>query len=216
MKDLVSAVMDSIHMAGLVEIEVSAKHVHLTKEGVEVLFGKGAVLEPARPLSQPGQFLSQQRVTLVGPKKRMERVAVLGPCRAATQVELSKSDCVALGVDAPLRESGDVAGSGAITIEGPCGSLDIREGVIIAHNHIHVTQRDSLLLDLKDKDRVAVEVLSDRPVIFEDVIIRVSPKFSCKMHIDFDEANAAFVHGFTMGRIIRKISKEGIGRSRSW
>ncbi len=94
MKDLVSAVMDSIHMAGLVEIEVSAKHVHLTKEDVEVLFGKGAVLEPARPLSQPGQFLSQQRVTLVGPKKRMERVAVLGPCRAATQVELSKSDCV--------------------------------------------------------------------------------------------------------------------------
>ena len=144
MKDLVSAVMDSIHMAGLVEIEVSAKHVHLTKEDVEVLFGKGAVLEPARPLSQPGQFLSQQRVTLVGPKKRMERVAVLGPCRAATQVELSKSDCVALGVDAPLRESGDVAGSGAITIEGPCGSLDIREGVIIAHNHIHVTQRDSM------------------------------------------------------------------------
>lgn len=141
---------------------------------------------------------------------------MLGPCRAATQVELSKSDCVALGVDAPLRESGDVAGSGAITIEGPCGSLDIKEGVIIAHNHIHVTQRDSLLLDLKDKDRVAVEVLSDRPVIFEDVIIRVSPKFSCKMHIDFDEANAAFVHGFTMGRIIRKISKEGIGRSRSW
>jgi len=212
MEQLVNAVMNAIHMAGFVEIEVSAKHVHLTQEDVEVLFGKGAVLEPTRPLSQPGQFLSNQRVTLIGPKKKMERVAVLGPVRKATQVELSKSDCVALGVDAPVRESGDIAGSGAITIEGPCGKLDIKEGVIIAHNHIHVTEPDSKLLKLYDKDRVAVEVFSDRPVIFEDVIIRVSKQFSCKMHIDFDEANAAAVHGFTLGRIIRKIDAKGVGR----
>ena len=112
MRDLTAAVVDAVHMAGFVEIEVSAKHVHLTQEDVEVLFGKGAKLEPKRPLSQPGQFLSEQRVTLIGPKKSMERVAVLGPVRSATQVELSKSDCVALGVTAPVRESGDIAGSG--------------------------------------------------------------------------------------------------------
>lgn len=214
MRDLVSAVVDAIHMAGFVEIEVSAKHVHLTKEDVEVLFGAGAQLEPARPLSQPGQYLSTQRVKLVGPKGTMERVAVLGPARSATQVELSKSDCVALGVKAPKRESGDLAGSGSITIVGPCGTLEVKEGVIIAHNHIHVTQADSIKLNLKDKERVAVEVYSDRPVIFDDVIIRVSKDFSCRMHIDFDEANAADVRGFTLGRIIRRIETEGIGRSK--
>ena len=129
MRDLTAAVVDAIHMAGFVEIEVSAKHVHLTQEDVEVLFGKGAKLEPKRPLSQPGQFLSNQRVTLIGPKRSMERVAVLGPVRSATQVELSKSDCVALGVDAPIRESGDIAGSGSITIQGPCGSLEVKEEI---------------------------------------------------------------------------------------
>ena len=120
-----------------------------------------------------------------------------------TQVELSKSDCMELGVKAPVRESGDVAGSGAITIEGPCGTLELKEGVIIAHNHIHVTAPDSKLLDLKDKQRVSVAVMSERPVIFQDVIIRVSTEFSCKMHIDVDEANAALVSGFTLGKIIR-------------
>lgn len=212
MKDLVTAVVDVIHMAGFVEIEVSAKHVHLTEQDVETLFGRGAILEPARPLSQPGQFLSGQRVRLAGLKGTMERVAVLGPVRSATQVELSKSDCVALGVKAPKRESGDLAGSGSITIQGPCGTLEVKEGVIIAHNHIHVTEADSRRLNLKDKERVSVEVYSDRPVIFNDVIIRVSRNFSCRMHIDFDEANAAGVQGFTLGRILRRVETKGIGR----
>lgn len=202
-EQLSAAIMDSVHRAGLVEVEVSARHVHLTQADAEVLFGTGAQLKPVRPLSQPGQFLAEQRVTLVGPRGKKERVAVLGPVRKASQVELSKSDCVDLGVDAPLRESGDVAGSGSITIEGPKGTLELKEGVIIAHNHIHVTAPDSLLLDLKDKQRVSVELLTERPVVFEDVIIRVSTQFSCKMHIDFDEANAAMVRGFTLGRIIR-------------
>ena len=203
MEDIVSAVMNAIHNAGLVEIEVSARHVHLTQADVEVLFGPGSELIPKRPLSQPGQFLSEQRVTIVGPKGRKERTAVLGPVRKATQVELSQSDCVELGVKAPVRESGDVAGSGAITIIGPCGTLDIKEGVIVAHNHIHVPTSDAVKLGLKDKQRVSVEVLSERPVIFKDVIIRVSDNFRYKMHIDFDEANAALVHGFTLGQIIR-------------
>ena len=203
MEEIVSAVMNAIHNAGMVEIEVSARHVHLTPDDVEVLFGPGAELKPARPLSQPGQFLSEQRVTLVGPKGRKERTAVLGPVRKATQVELSKSDCVELGVKAPVRESGDVKGSGAITIVGPCGTLEIQEGVIIARNHIHVSTADSLKLGLKDKQKVSVEVLSERPVIFKDVVVRVSDQFRCKMHIDFDEANAAMVSGFTLGQIIR-------------
>lgn len=217
MKELVSAVMDAIHLAGFVEIEVSAKHVHLRQEDAETLFGKGETLKPVRPLSQPGQFLSEQRVKLIGPKGCMERVAVLGPCRSVTQIELSRSDCVALGVKAPVRMSGDIAGSGGgLIIEGPCGSLEIREGIIVAHNHIHVTSRDSEFLKLRDKERVAVEVFSDRPLIFTDVMIRVSSEFSCKMHVDFDEANAAGIKGFTLGRIIRKIDVEGIGRSLNW
>lgn len=202
MEEIVSAVMNAIHNAGMVEVEVSARHVHLTQEHVEVLFGPGSELIPARPLSQPGQYLSEQRVTLVGPKGKKERTAVLGPVRKATQVELSKSDCVELGVKAPVRESGDVKGSGAITIVGPCGTLEIKEGVIIAHNHIHVSAADSLKFGLKDKQKVSVEVLSERPVIFKDVIVRVSDQFRCKMHIDFDEANAAMVSGFTLGQII--------------
>lgn len=203
MEQIVSAVMNAIHNAGMVEIEVSARHVHLTQEHVEVLFGPGAELIPVRPLSQPGQYLSEQRVTLVGPKGKKERTAVLGPVRKATQVELSKSDCVELGVKAPVRESGDVKGSGGITIVGPCGTLEIQEGVIIAHNHIHVSTADARKFALTDKQRVSVEVLSDRPVVFKDVIIRVSDQFRCKMHIDFDEANAAMVSGFTLGQIIR-------------
>lgn len=201
--DVVNKVMDSIHRQGLVEIEVSAKHVHLTEEHFKILFGDDAVLKPSRPLSQPGQFLSEQRVTLVGPKKSMEKVGILGPFRKQSQVELSKSDCVALGIDAPLRESGDLKGSAGIIIKGPVGSIELKEGVIIAHNHIHVTASDSDLLNLHNGDRVKVQVISERPITFDDVIIRVSKDFSCKMHIDFDEANAAFVKGFTLGKIIR-------------
>lgn len=202
-EELAQAVMTSVHRAGLVEVEASARHVHLSQEHAELLFGPGAALTPSRPLSQPGQFLSQQRVTLIGPKGRKEHIAVLGPARTATQVELSRSDCMELGVRAPLRESGDVAGSGAIVIEGPCGTLKLKEGVIIAHNHIHVTAPDSVLLNLRDKQRVSVALLTERPVVFRDVIIRVSTQFSCKMHIDFDEANAAMVNGFALGKIIR-------------
>ena len=202
-EQLSAAVMNSVHRAGLVEVEVSARHVHLTKADAEVLFGIGAELEPVRPLSQPGQFLAKQRVPLVGPKGRKERTAVLGPARKATQVELSKSDCVELGVEAPLRESGDVAGSGSIILEGPCGALELKEGVIIARNHIHVTAPDSVMLDLRDKQVVSVALLTERPIVFRDVLIRVSTEYSCKMHIDFDEANAAMVKGFTLGKIIR-------------
>lgn len=202
MEQLIEQVMDTMTKAGLVQVEVSARHVHLTDQDVEVLFGKGAVLHEKRPLSQKGQYLSEERVTLIGPKGKKERVAVLGPVRSATQVELSVGDCVSLGVKAPLRESGDVEGSGPITIEGPAGSISITQGTIVAHNHIHVPTDVARMLDLKDKEHVSVKILSERPVTFEDVIIRVSDAFTFRMHIDFDEANAASVSGFTLGKII--------------
>lgn len=204
MEQLIEKVLSTITQAGLVEVEVSARHVHLTEADLERLFGKGAVLHEKRPLSQKGQFLCEERVNLIGPKGRKERVAVLGPVRKDTQVELSVSDCVALGVKAPLRESGDVSGSGSITIEGPEGTITISEGVIVAHNHIHVPTQVARTLQLSDKEHVSVKILSERPVTFDDVIIRVSDAFNFRMHIDFDEANAAAVRGFTLGRIIRR------------
>lgn len=203
MEEIVQSVLEAMTRAGLVEVEVSARHVHLSQAHLEALFGPSATLTPKRPLSQPGQFLSEERVSIIGAKGRKDRVAVLGPVRPDTQVELSKSDCVDLGVKAPVRESGDVAGSGTITIEGPCGQITVEQGAIIAHNHVHLTPEAARAMGVEDKQHVSVEVLSERPVTFRDVIIRVSSKFSCRMHIDFDEANAALVSGFTLGRIIK-------------
>ena len=203
MEDIVAAVLQAVPKAGLVVVEVSARHVHLTGADVEVLFGPGASLTPKRSLYQPGQFLAEERVSVVGPMKRKEHVAVLGPVRAKTQVELSRSDCIELGIPAPVRESGDVEGSGAVVIEGPKGSLRLTQGAIIAHNHIHLTPETAAVMRLRDKQHVSVEVFSDRPVVFRDVIIRASRKFRDRMHIDFDEANAAQVGGFTLGRVIR-------------
>ncbi len=202
MESIVNKVWEAILRARLVEVEVSARHAHLSPADLATLFGPDAALIPKRPLSQPGQFLSEQRVTIAGPKGRMERTAILGPVRSATQVELSQSDCVKLGIKAPVRESGSVTGSGVCTIEGPCGSIEIAEGAIIAHNHVHLTPEVAHMMQVHDKQHVRVQVLTERPVTFDDVIIRVSEKFRCKMHIDFDEANAALVSGFTLGRII--------------
>ncbi|MEM1485474.1 phosphate propanoyltransferase [Oscillospiraceae bacterium PP1C4] len=203
MQKMVDAVMDAMIRAGLVEVEVSARHVHLSEQDVITLFGEGSSLTPKRPLSQPGQFLCEERVNLIGSKGRKDGVAVLGPVRRDTQVELSKSDCIALGVTAPLRESGDVKGSGSITLEGTKGSVTIEQGVVIARNHVHVPVEIAQMLDLKDQQRVSVEVMTERPVIFKNVVIRVSDKFRYRMHIDFDEANAAEVSGFTLGKIIK-------------
>lgn len=200
---IVDAVVEAIQKSGYVQVEISARHVHLSQADLEVLFGPGTQLQPKRPLSQPGQFLSEQRVTLTGPKGSKTNVAVLGPVRKDTQVEISKSDAISLGVKAPLRESGDVEGSGSITIEGPHGSITIPQGVIVAHNHIHMTPENAKLLGLFDKQHVSVEISGDRPIVFKDVIIRVSDKFRCRMHIDFDEANATTVGKFTLGKIIK-------------
>ena len=204
MEQLIRKVLDTITNAGLVEVEVSARHVHLTQEDVEKLFGKGQVLHEKRPLSQKGQYLSEERVTLIATEREKGTGGSACPVRKATQVELSVSDCVALGVQAPLRESGDVKDSAPMIIEGPAGSIAISEGTIVAHNHIHVPTEVAERLQLSDKEHVSVKILTERPVTFDDVIIRVSDAFNFKMHIDFDEANAASVKGFTLGKIIRR------------
>lgn len=202
MHRIVQAVSEALLRAGLVQAEISARHAHLSEADIETLFGPGARLVPKRELSQPGQFLSEQRVTVVGPKGGKEGVAVLGPARGSSQVELSRSDCIALGIDAPVRLSGDVAGSGPCVLEGPCGSVHLREGCIIARSHVHMTPGTARLLGLEDGQLAGVRVLTRRPVVFPEVIVRISEKFRDRVHLDFDEANAACAEGFTLAQIL--------------
>lgn len=203
MDNVADIILSELQKAGVFVVEVSARHVHLSADDLETLFGKGTKLTPKRELSQPGQYLSEERITVIGPKGKKEKTAILGPVRPETQVELSRTDCAELGIKAPLRESGNVKGSGAVTLVGPAGTLQLDQGAIVAHNHVHLTPEDASTMDVKDGQHVSVEVLTDRPLVFKDVIIRVSEKFRTRMHIDFDEANAAMVDGFTLGRIIK-------------
>ena len=184
-------------------VETSARHVHVTQEHLEVLFGKGATLTHKKDLSQPGQFASEERVTVVGPKKELANVSILGPVRPATQVELSSTDARSIGIDAPVRESGDIAGSGACKIVGPCGEIELNEGVIVAKRHIHLTPADALELGVNDKDVVWVKIGSEgRNAVLGDVVVRVSEKYAKAMHIDTDESNAVAANGKTMGEIV--------------
>ncbi len=179
-------------MANKVLVETSARHVHLTREHVEILFGKGHELTKKKDLSQPGQFACEERVTVKGAKKELAGVSVLGPERPATQVEISLTDARSIGVSAPVRESGDVAGSGACTLVGPCGEVTIEEGVIAAKRHIHLDTATAEKFGLADKQIVQVKIESDgRSNIFGDVVVRVSDKFAPAMHVDTDESNAA-------------------------
>lgn len=172
-------------------LETSARHIHLTSEAVEILFGKGHELTKKKDLSQPGQFACEERVTVVGAKKELAGVSILGPVRPAVQVELSLTDARSIGVSAPVRESGDVAGSGACKIVGPCGEIEISEGVIAAKRHIHLDTKTAEEMGLSDKQVVCVKVDSDgRRAVLGDVVVRVSDKFAPAMHIDTDESNA--------------------------
>ena len=200
---VVEAVVDEIRTAGLVQIEVSARHVHLDKESVEALFGVGHKLTPKRELSQPGQYLEEERVDVIGPKGSFKNVAVLGPERKHVQVEVSFSDAFALGINPPIRQSGDTKGSASVTLVGPNGEITIDEGAIVALRHVHMTPEDAERLGLVDNQIVSVEALTDRKLVFEDTVIRVSPKFRTRMHVDVDEAGAAHIAGFALGKIIK-------------
>ena len=185
-------------------VETSARHVHVTEETLKILFGEGATLTKKKDLSQPGQFACEERVTVVGPKKALERVSILGPVRKADQVELSLTDARSIGVDAPVRESGDVAGSGACKLVGPCGEVELKEGVIAAKRHIHFTPAEAAEAGVADKDIVSVKIESDgRSLVFGDVVVRVNPNFAAAMHIDTDESNAAGCAGTVYGEIIK-------------
>ena len=187
-------------MEKTVLVETSARHVHVTKETLETLFGAGYTLTKKKDLSQPGQFSCEERVQVVGPKGSFPAVSILGPERSADQVELSASDARKIGVAAPVRESGDVAGSGACKLVGPKGEVELSEGVIIAKRHIHMTPADAEKYGMRDKQVVSVKIESaERTLIFGDTVVRVSPNYALAMHIDTDEANAvlapAGVHG---------------------
>lgn len=189
-------------------IETSARHVHLSKEHIDILFGAGHELTFKKALSQPGQFACEERVTVVGEKKEIRNISILGPARSATQVEISLTDARTLGVKAPVRESGDIAGSGACKIIGPCGEVEISEGVIAAKRHIHLTPEAAAEMGVADKQIVCVKVDSDgRKTVFGDVVIRVSDKFSPAMHIDTDESNAAGCVPGMMGEVITDCCK---------
>lgn len=176
---------------GTLPLEVSARHVHLTKEAVEVLFGAGAALTPKRMLSQPGEFLSEQRVKLVTAKGAIDNVAVLGPERKQVQTELSYTDCRELGIKAPVNLSGDLSGAADVVIIGERGVYEAKGSAIVAKAHIHLTPADAVRHGLSDRQSVKVKIESARPVTIEDVMVRVSESFSAAVHIDFDEANAA-------------------------
>ena len=185
-------------------VETSARHVHLSAADIETLFGKGYTLTHKKDLSQPGQYACEERVTLVGPKKPIANVIILGPARNATQVELSFTDARTLGVSAPVRESGDVAGSAACKLVGPAGEVDLTEGVIVAKRHIHMTPEDASKFNVSDKEVVSVKLESNgRSTIFGDVVVRVNPSFALAMHIDTDEANAAAAFGEFYGEIVK-------------
>ena len=183
-----------------VELEASGRHVHVTKEQAQILFGHG--LTPKRPLSQPGPYLAYERVTVVGPKGRFENVAVLGPERKEAQVEISLTDGRTLGITPPVRLSGDVAGSPGAQLEGPRGKVQLAQGVIVAKRHIHMTPEDAAKMGVKDKQNVRLQVFTDRPLVFDDVTVRVHKDFATYVHLDYDEANACGMEKGDLGRIL--------------
>lgn len=190
-------------MEKTVMVETSARHVHVTEETLEILFGKGYQLTKKKDLSQPGQFACEERVQVMGPKNSFPAVSILGPTRPADQVELSASDARSIGVAAPVRESGDIAGSGACKLVGPKGEVELKEGVIVAKRHIHMTPEDAENYGVKDKQVVSVKIDSpERSLVFGDVVVRVSPKFKLAMHIDTDESNAVMAGRDATGVIV--------------
>ncbi len=184
-------------------IETSVRHAHVTQEHLEQLFGAGHKLTPKKELSQPDQFASEEKITVVGPRGEL-KVTILGPCRKGSQVEISMTEARTLGLKAPVRESGDTAGSAACKLVGPAGEVELTEGVIVAKRHIHATPEDAQKLGVKDKDIVQVKVQTDgRSLVFGDTVVRVNPTYALAMHIDTDESNAAAASGDVYGEIVK-------------
>jgi propanediol utilization protein len=185
-----------------VPIAGSARHVHLKREDVEVLFGKGYQLTKKRDLMQPGEFLTDEKVTLAGPRGKIERVSVLGPERKMTQAEVSLTDARVLGVNAPVRLSGDIASSAPIRLEGPAGAVDLPEGCVAAKRHLHITPDDAEKFGIAGRETVQIKTPGERALIFGEISVRVSDKFYTEVHLDYDEMNAAGLAGEAFGEIV--------------
>ncbi len=183
-----------------VQLEASGRHVHITAEQSKILFGHD--LTPARPLSQPGQYLAKERVTVSGPKGEFQNVAVLGPARTLAQVEISLTDGRTLGITPPIRLSGDTKGSPGVTLTGPCGTVHLNEGVIAAKRHLHLTPESAQHFGVRDKQVVKLQTFTDRPTVFDDVVVRVRADFASSAHLDYDEANACAMKPGDLGRIL--------------
>ena len=196
LRELADAVVSRL----FVELEASGRHVHVTAEQARTLFGHP--LTPERPLSQPGQYLAKERVRLIGPKGEFRNVAVLGPERKEGQVEISLTDGRTLGIDPPIRLSGDVAGSPGITLEGERGSVTLSQGVIAAQRHVHLTPADAVKFGVKNGQTVRLQTYTIRPTVYGDVAVRVSPDFASYVHLDYDEANACGFRKGDLGRLL--------------
>ena len=201
--------MDKMALSGLVgqvmerlfvEMEASGRHVHLTAAQIQTLFGHN--LTPAKPLSQPGQFAAKERLTVVGPKGELRNVAVLGPARKEAQVEISLTDARYLGLTVPVRQSGAVTDSPGATLIGPEGQVVLDQGVIAAQRHIHLTPADAARFGVRDKQVVKLQTFTARPLVFDDVVVRVSADFAPRVHLDYDEANACGYTAGDYGRIL--------------
>ena len=196
----IASVVEAVSRRLFVEVEASGRHVHVTKEQAMALFGHP--LTHQRDLSQPGQFLARERVTVIGPKGKFENVAVLGPERKEAQVEISLTDGRVLGIDPPIRLSGKVADSPGVVLAGPMGRISLGQGVIAAQRHIHMTPEDAARQGVADRQVVKLQVFSRRPVIFENVAVRVSPDYATYAHLDYDEANGCGLVKGDLGRIL--------------
>ena len=199
-KNALQSVTDAVIGRLFIELEASGRHVHVTKDQALALFGHG--LTPKRPLSQPGQYLSNERVCIIGPKGEFQNVAVLGPERKEAQVEISLTDGKTLGITPPIRPSGEVADTPGISLLGPLGRVDLPRGLIVAQRHAHLTPEDGAKFKVKDGQIVRLQTFTRRPCIFEDVLVRINKDFSSAVHLDYDEANACGFENGDLGRLL--------------
>lgn len=185
-------------------IEGSGRHIHVSREDLDVLFGKGFELEKKKDLSQPGQYATNQKVEVVGPKGSIKGISILGPCRKESQVEISFTDARTLGMTPQIRESGDLAGTDGCTLVGPAGQVELKRGVIVAKRHVHLTPETAERYGIADKEVVQVRVEGPRAMVMDEVVARVSPSYADAMHIDYDELNAAALFGQVYGIVLKK------------
>ncbi|MCC0635861.1 MULTISPECIES: ethanolamine utilization phosphate acetyltransferase EutD [unclassified Clostridioides] len=204
LNEIVKEVVSRVKKEVFIEVEASGRHVHLSEEDVEKLFGKGYILTKLKDLSQPGQYACKERVTIIGPKGTLKNVVVLGPCRKKTQVEISLTDGSILGLKPPIKQSGDLEDTLGIKIATEKGEIELQKGLMVAKRHIHMSIEDAKKFNVGDNEIVEVKVFGKRPLIFDDVVVRVSDKFKTYMHIDYDEANACAYSKGSIARIIKR------------